>query len=78
MYEGLLKYAIPMLIVLTMINFIWALILTAIKPPGVLDDKRMPGHVDPDWKYLDAGPIGIRKSVGQEVHPSEESAQKRV
>lgn len=62
MYGAFLSYSFPILIIVALVNFIWAWIPTAVKPPEG-------GEVDPEWKYLDAGPEGVRRSVAAEIKP---------
>lgn len=69
MYEGLLEYAIPAMIAMTFVSFIWAWIRTAVKPPESREEKPAPVMVLPQWKSFDAGPEGIRKSIMQGIRP---------
>jgi len=67
MDEIFLRYGIPLFIALAFASFMWAWILTAVKPPEGLKDKPFPDPADPSWKYLDAGPEGVRRNVTQEI-----------
>jgi hypothetical protein len=69
MYEGLLKYAIPTLIVISFVNFIWAWILTAVKSPTRVVEENLPGGIGQDWKYMDTGPEGVKLTIPQKVKP---------
>lgn len=68
MDEGLLHDAIPVLIAAAYIHFVCASILTAVKPPQGSGEKREPA-IYPRWRYLDAGPEGIRKNLNLEFRP---------
>lgn len=63
MYESFLNYGFPILIILTMVSFIWAWAITAVKSPEESEEKEI-------WKYReDAGPEGIRKTVSEKLRP---------
>lgn len=62
-----LRYGIPIMIAMVFVSFLWAWILTAVKPPEGSEGKPVPDETGPDWKYLDAGPEGIRKNVIPEI-----------
>lgn len=59
MYKIFLDYSLPILIIVAVVNFIWAWIPTAVKPPE--------GSADLGLRYLDAGPEGVRKAVAVEI-----------
>lgn len=67
MYEGFLRYAIPISIAMAFVSFLWAWILTAVKPPESSEENPVQGKVDPRWRLLDAGPEGVIKNVTQEI-----------
>lgn len=70
MNQGFLEYGLPTLIALVFVNFVWAWIVAAAKPPGGSEDEPLSGEGHPDWKYLeDAGPEGVRKSFSEEIQP---------
>ena len=69
MYEALLKYAIPTMILIALVNFIWAWILSAVKPPAGSEEKTLPVPVNQEWTSLDAGPEGIRTMIPQRIKP---------
>jgi hypothetical protein len=69
MYEGLWRYAIPTMIAVAFVNFVWAWILTAVKPPCGPEKETIPDPIHPDWKHLDAGPEGVRKTIVQKMKP---------
>ena len=62
MFEEILRYLFPISIVLVLVNFVWAWALTAVKPPDAPAARS-----ETDWRYLDAGPEGVRKTIGQEI-----------
>lgn len=68
MVEGFLEYGIPMMIGLVFVNFVWAWVLTAVKPPEIPEDEHISGRVNPDWRTLDAGPEGVRKNIIERYH----------
>ncbi len=70
MYEETLRYLFPIMIALVLVNFAWAWILTAVKPPAISTDKRISGRVNPDLRYFDAGPEGVRKSIAEKMKPT--------
>ncbi len=64
MDERILLDAIPMMIVLTLINFVWAWVLTAVTPPEERQEQLLSRPAPTDWRLLrDAGPEGVRKRV---------------
>ncbi|MBI3802748.1 MAG: hypothetical protein HY282_03205 [Nitrospirae bacterium] len=70
MYEGFLEYGLPILIVLTFVNFIWAWVLTAVKAPERSEEKRRAGEAGADRPYLEEGRSGgTRKSIAEKVYP---------
>lgn len=70
MADGFFEYGLPTLIALAFVNFVWAWMLTAVKPPERLEDEPLPGEIHPDWRYLeDAGVEGTRKRVAEEITP---------
>jgi len=68
MNEELLRYLFPALIALVLVNFSWALIVTAVKGPDRADGKN-PGRVDLNWRDLDAGPEGERRTIAEKIEP---------
>lgn len=66
MYKIFLDYSLPILIVVAFVNFIWAWIPTAVKPPD--------GSADLEWGHLDAGPEGVRRTVAAEMKPQIKTA----
>lgn len=68
MNEELLRYLFPILIALILVNFGWALIVTAVKGPDCTDEKNS-GRVDLNWRDLDAGPVGERRTIGEKIKP---------
>lgn len=70
MSQGFLEYGLPTLIALVFVNFVWAWMLTAVKPPEGSGEKRIPEEGNPDWKYLEEGaPGGARKNLAEEIKP---------
>ena len=69
MYEELFKYAIPVLIAVAFVNFAWAWILTAAKPPANSEENTRPDKINQDWKYLDTGPEGVKMTIPQKIKP---------
>ncbi|MDC4223893.1 MAG: hypothetical protein MPW15_06600 [Candidatus Manganitrophus sp.] len=67
MYGIVLEYGLPVMIALVFVGFLWAWVLTAVKPPQNLEDERITGTVNPDWKYLDAGPEGVRRNIFEKI-----------
>ncbi len=67
MYVIVLEYGLPVMIGLVFVGFLWAWIFTAVKPPQKLEDERISGLVNPDWKYLDAGPEGVRRNIFKKI-----------
>ncbi|TAK10195.1 MAG: hypothetical protein EPO39_00615 [Candidatus Manganitrophaceae bacterium] len=66
--DGFFEFGLPTLIALAFVNFVWAWMLTAVKPPERSEDEPIPVH--PDWKYLEeAGPEGVRSNVTEEMKP---------
>lgn len=73
MIELFFEDAIPFMIALVFAGFFWAWVLSAVKAPGRAEDHRISGRVNPDWRYLDAGPEGIRKGLFEKVKPQTKS-----
>lgn len=69
MYEILSKYAIPMMVLIVLVNFIWAWILSAVKSPAEPEANTFSAPVNPEWKSLDAGAEGIRIMIPQKIRP---------
>ena len=69
MDEITLGYALPSMIVLAFVNFAWAWVLTAVKPPQKSEDNCISGRTNPDWSTLDAGPEGIRRNIFDQIEP---------
>lgn len=69
MIEGFFAYGIPMMIGLVFVNFVWAWVLTAVKPPEIPEGERISGKVNPDWRDLDGGPEGVRKNMIEKIKP---------
>lgn len=67
MYRIVLEYGLPVMIGLVFVSFLWAWILTAVKPPQKSEDERITGRVNPDWRYLDAGPEGVRRNIFEKI-----------
>jgi hypothetical protein len=65
--DGLLEYAIPIMIAMVFVNFFWAWILTAAKPPKSPTGNQIPDTTEGGWRYFDAGPEGVRKNLGHEI-----------
>lgn len=61
MYGAFLNYSFPILIIVALLNFIWAWIPTAVRPPEE-------SVANPAWRYLE-GPEGVRRSVASEIKP---------
>ena len=68
MYKIFLDYSLPILTIMAFVNFFWW-IPTAVKPPEDSEDRPVPGSADPEWRFLDAGPEGVRKAVAAEIKP---------
>lgn len=68
MNEEMFDLAIPILIVVVFVNFVWAWILTAVTPPQG-PDPALRGTGDPDWRAFDAGPPGVRKPLMGKIKP---------
>jgi len=68
MYEGLFRYAIPIMIGMVFVSFLWAWLLTAVKPPESPQEKPA-GAANLEWKYLDAAPEGFIQPLVQKVQP---------
>ncbi|TAJ97855.1 MAG: hypothetical protein EPO39_19025 [Candidatus Manganitrophaceae bacterium] len=73
MVEFVLKYGIPVMIVLAFVGFLWAWMLTAVKPPQKSEESRLSGAVNPDWRTLDAGPEGVRRNIFEKIKPQTKS-----
>ncbi len=69
MYETLLKYAIPTMVLIALVNFIWAWILSAVKSPAEPEENPFPAPVNQEWKSLDAGAEGIKIMIPQKIRP---------
>lgn len=67
MYEAFLRMGFPIMIAMALLSFACAWVLAAVKPPDDSGRKGVPDRLDPGWKYLDAGPEGVRKNVSEEV-----------
>jgi hypothetical protein len=67
MYRIVLEYGLPVMIGLVFVSFLWSWILTAVKPPQKSEDERITGRVNPDWRYLDAGPEGVRRNIFEKI-----------
>jgi len=67
MYGIVLEYGFPVMIGLVFVGFLWAWILTAVKPPQKMEDEQITGAVNPEWKYLDAGPEGVRRNIFEKI-----------
>lgn len=74
MYGAFLNYSFPILIIVALVNFIWAWIPTAVKPPEGSQEKRVLGAVIPEWRSLDGGSEGVRRSVAAEIKPQIKAA----
>lgn len=72
MYE-FLEYALPIMIGLVFVSFLWAWMLTAVKPPQKSMEDRISGAVNPDWRSLDAGPEGVRRNIFEKIEPQTKS-----
>ncbi|MBI3802378.1 MAG: hypothetical protein HY282_01270 [Nitrospirae bacterium] len=66
MYEEILTYVFPIMIAMILLSFGCAWVLTAVKSPESSGGKQHPA-AESDWRFLDAGPEGVRKSVTQEI-----------
>jgi hypothetical protein len=76
MNQGFLEVGLPTLIALVFVNFVWAWVVTAAKPPERSGNERIPDKADPDWKYLEeGGPDGVRKNVAEEIKPETKVAR---
>lgn len=69
MVEGLFEYGIPLMIGVVFVNFVWAWALSAVKSPEYLEEERISGRVNPDWRDLDAGPEGVRRNIFEKIEP---------
>jgi hypothetical protein len=69
MYEGLFRYAIPIMIAMAFVSFLWAWLLTAVKPPESLKETEAAGKTNLHWKHLDAVPEGIIQQITQKIQP---------
>ena len=69
MSEELLRTLFPILIALIFVNFIWAFIVTAVKGPEPAGERPVSGRINQEWKDLDAGPEGNRKTIAEEIRP---------
>jgi hypothetical protein len=67
MYEDFLKYTIPISIAIVYVNFIWAWIVSAVKPPSSLEDRTLSAQINQNWKYMDTGPEGIKTTIPQKI-----------
>jgi nicotinamide mononucleotide (NMN) deamidase PncC len=67
MNEELLRYLFPILIALVLINFSWAFVLTAAKGPEGPAEKAPPGTINLEWKELEAGPEGERRTIAEKI-----------
>lgn len=70
MSQGFLEVGLPTLIALVFVNFVWAWVVTATKPPEGTEEERVWNEGDLDRIDLgDAGPEGIRKGISEEIQP---------
>jgi hypothetical protein len=68
MYEKVLNYLFPTLILLSCVSFVWAWVVTAVKAPKGSEETRIPDTLRQDWKYLEAVALeGARTSIAKGV-----------
>jgi len=73
MVQIVFGYVLPIMIALTFVSFLWAWMLTAVKPPQKSEENCISGPVHPDLKYLDSGPEGVRKNIFDKIEPQTKS-----
>lgn len=74
MYEGLLGFGIPVVMILIFIYFLWAWILMTVKPPKEAEEKKTGAKLYARWRHLEAEPEGVRKRVAQEAASKRKAA----
>lgn len=69
MYGDILSIAVPIMIVASFFSFLWALVLTAVKSPGSLEDKTIQVKTDAHWSYGRPDPKESEEIFGERLNP---------